>query len=542
MTGFPLQPASFSMTRALSLFRLTLSLALLVCLALFVVRTLHWPLVGDASLLHYVNFLMDHGMVLYRDIVDMNMPGSYLIERAGIRVYGASAFGWRLFDFTLLTTIAAAMIAIGVSRSRDWFPGLFAAAFFALIHGRDGIDQTAERDLIMSVALLVACAFLIYAVRRRSILLTSLFGVFAGVATTIKPTAALLWLVLLVMAATALRRQHERPLPYLTAGTLGFVASLGMAAAFLVHEHALAAFLAISRNLMPRYAIIGRLPFGYLLGHSFPSYLLPLVLLWIAALVLRARIQPLAEARTSLERRMLLAGIAFGLISYLAQGKGFPYHRYPLLAFLLLLLAMDLTAALRHPGVQRLVGMVGLIFGACFLAPICLAKLSHYDGRTTEFVDALTTDLNARGGTALTRQVQCMDTGAGCITTLNRMQLVQATGFFWDCYLLQPGEDPTLAHWRKQFLDQILEHPPAVFVISDQYCFTSAPSYTKLSHWPAFAQELATGYTLSLERKWPAEPPHLVRWWSQPRDPYGYRIYLRKIIPDGDASRKSARP
>ena len=31
----------------------------------------------------------------------------------------------------------------------------------------------------------------------------------------------------------------------------------------------------------------------------------------------------------------LALGVAFGLFSYFAQGKGFPYHRYPMLAFLM---------------------------------------------------------------------------------------------------------------------------------------------------------------------------------------------------------------
>jgi hypothetical protein len=34
-----------------------------------------WPLFWDAQVFHYGNFLIDHGFVPYRDIIDMNMPG-----------------------------------------------------------------------------------------------------------------------------------------------------------------------------------------------------------------------------------------------------------------------------------------------------------------------------------------------------------------------------------------------------------------------------------------------------------------------------------
>ncbi len=65
-----------------TLFRTALSLVLLTCLATFVVSTYRWPLIGDAALMHYLVFLTRHGMAPYRDIVDMNMPGTYLIEAA----------------------------------------------------------------------------------------------------------------------------------------------------------------------------------------------------------------------------------------------------------------------------------------------------------------------------------------------------------------------------------------------------------------------------------------------------------------------------
>ena len=44
------------------------------------VGTVHWPIVGDAPLFHYIAFLMDHGMKPYREITNNSMPGSYLTE------------------------------------------------------------------------------------------------------------------------------------------------------------------------------------------------------------------------------------------------------------------------------------------------------------------------------------------------------------------------------------------------------------------------------------------------------------------------------
>jgi hypothetical protein len=45
-------------------------LALSLCIAVFLFRSIHWPLLGDASLLHYVVFLAKHGATPYRDSRD----------------------------------------------------------------------------------------------------------------------------------------------------------------------------------------------------------------------------------------------------------------------------------------------------------------------------------------------------------------------------------------------------------------------------------------------------------------------------------------
>ena len=64
------------------------SIFLIGCLFLYVIGTWHWPLVGDAALMHYVVFLMDHGMAPYRDIVDPNLPTTFLIQGVVIHLFG----------------------------------------------------------------------------------------------------------------------------------------------------------------------------------------------------------------------------------------------------------------------------------------------------------------------------------------------------------------------------------------------------------------------------------------------------------------------
>ena len=73
--------------------RLMVAVVLVASVGFAAIATLHWPVVGDAPLMHYVAFLIDHGKVPYRDIVDVNLPGTYALE-SGRQFMGSARAGW----------------------------------------------------------------------------------------------------------------------------------------------------------------------------------------------------------------------------------------------------------------------------------------------------------------------------------------------------------------------------------------------------------------------------------------------------------------
>ena len=74
-------------------------------------RSLGWPLIHDAPLFHYVAWLMGQGLVPYRDIFDMNLPGVYLLHWAVLATVGAGDLAWRLVDLGWLAATAALLFA-----------------------------------------------------------------------------------------------------------------------------------------------------------------------------------------------------------------------------------------------------------------------------------------------------------------------------------------------------------------------------------------------------------------------------------------------
>lgn len=507
--------------------RLIVAFALAASVLVAILGTLHWPIVGDAPLFHYIAFLMDHGKVPYRDIVDINMPGVYALEWSAIHVLGRGALAWRVFDFGLIAVCATAMMAIAGPMGPDGrLGGWFGGALFALIHFRDGPTHTGQRDLMMTAFLMMACAALFAFVRRRSAWAAVGFGLSAGCASIVKPSGVLFAAVFVALwwwrlrtsrtPAQAAEARSGRSLAAFLAA--GFSLPAVLCGFWLWRHSALGAFVALNRGLVAYHATLGRPSLAALVVGSFPSVMLA-VALPAAVLLVTLRLW------RSWGAAVLMAGAAVGALSYVLQGKGFPYHRYPTEAFLALGCGLALVPALRSARWPRCVALTGVLLGALYLAPASAAIACHFDWRNQEFNHELAGDLIALGGrAALQGQVQCVDMTSGCLNTLYNLQIVQATGYLYDCYLFQPRQTAVSLQYRAAFWQALEQARPRVLVVTDQQCFAMTRDWNGPGRWPQFAAMLASDYTLEKQYT----PPHLVGWWRKPAVPYSYRLYVRK--------------
>jgi hypothetical protein len=539
------------------------------CLLVFMLETWHWPLVGDAVSVHYLILLMAHGMAPYRQIVDAQMPGTYLVDWLVVHVFGGGRAALRLFDFSLIAAAMVAMIAIAwpvaTRRAQGWFDDGRYAAFlagclFGSVHGRDGIEQGGQRDLIMAVLLLAAYALAFHALRRQRPVLLGLAAFCSTLALTIKPTVLLAAYLVLVLALIQLRRLKIPVFTYVLAACVGVALPLAAVVIFLAVNHSIPAFLDAVRGMWPYYATLQRRPVAYLLQHSF-SPLASLLVLWAAIGLLngislsRLRKSPgrsdeLVAIRANSavldvrwEGAALYGGLILCLVSFIVQGKGFVYHRYPFLAFLLLIVMLQFQRAfdsrafedggptLTVTAVTRYVGALGMIVAALFIAPISTYKISRFDWRNDDYYSQLSADLNRLGGKGLSGHVQCVDAFSGCISTLYRMDLVQSTGFLVDFYFFAPRPNAVIDAMRQHFWQDMQQNPPRVFVVSKQvfptvFSSTGEPldTYDKLKRWPQFDDYLTQHYAMAEEHEF-LRP---VLWASHGSHPAGYRIYVRK--------------
>lgn len=500
--------------RLVGILRALLVSVLVAGMIFYVVRSIHWPLLVDSPIMHYVQFLMDHGLHPYAEITDNNMPGAYLTEGWAMSIFGGGDLGWRTYDFFLLGVLTLAMVVI--ARPYDWLAGFYAGGFFTLLHASEGPNYAGEREQVMTALFFVAYAFLFTAIRRRSPWCVSFFGLAAGMAGAIKPTTVPLIFLLLVFAAIVLRRREERMAPYVAWGLAGIAAAAALNIDFLVRHNAVKPFLFVLLKITPAYVALHHPGVLGMLRQSFPLNMFLLLGIGVVlAVTLRA---------WNWERWALLLGAATGLFSFVIQHKGFLHHRYMFLSFVLLLLTLEFTRSLARPGTPRLLG------AAAVLATLILS-VPHYVLRLRDSIDgsdlttALQQDLQHLGGSQLQGQVQCFDLVYGCINALYHLGLVENTGYTGDLLLFSPTDNVGTRYYRDMFWRLDREHPASVYVMTNQW-FGGRNTFDKINTWPSFAEHLAKNYTLVTSREFPNEGT-TGPVANPSEDPPAYRIFVR---------------
>jgi hypothetical protein len=274
----------------------------------------------------------------YIDMFETNPPMSILLYLpAVIAGRGLGVAPEILVNVLVLLAIAASLALSGRALSQSigdrvklW--KLAAAGAFVLTVLPTGVF--AEREHIVVIAILPFLAVVIArsqaqgATKPPGALVAVIAGLGCGVAMAIKPHFALVAGGALLVSAWRMRSIRPLIAPEVWAASL--VVGL-YALAIVLFFPAFLTFLPIIRDT---YLAV-RQPFFQLL--IWPPPLVWLILGGVAFLTAKAR--PGAGWPVAI----LLAASAGGFASYLIQGKGWPYHSYPMLSLATLALAVSVT-------------------------------------------------------------------------------------------------------------------------------------------------------------------------------------------------------
>ncbi len=463
--------------------------------------------------MHYVYFLITRGYRPYSQITDMNLPGCYLMEGWAMNVFGWGDLAWRIYEFFLTAVLAASGFIIG--GRRRWMAGLYCALFFTLMHAAEGPCMAVERDEVMTVLLVAATACLFVALRRNLPILLFPCGLLSALATSMKPSALLTTAILLGCAWGVAHRNGQRARWYLLWGCAGVLTAAAIVIAFMLREHAFAAFFFILRDVLPSYVKEKNFGRRYLLRHLTPAPLLLLILLAAVAAYVR-------RERWTWERTVLLLASGAGLLTYWVQAKGYLYHRYTYTTFLLLWVGWELSdSEAFQRKLPRLLEAGGLLALFLVASPFYVQRIHAYPHDYLHPQDigyAMEADLSRLGVDHLQHNVQCLDLVNGCLTALYHLRLIQSTGTTGDLLLFSPRQTPAVTFYRQWFWQQEQAHPPDVIVLGNEWYFDYLlPNGEKLATWPAYDRYLHENYVSVTRRTFGTGPV-----------PPAYQILLRK--------------
>ncbi len=470
--------------------------------ALLAWRSLTWPLIHDVALMHYVAWRIGDGATPYRDLFDMNQPGTYLIHLAVLRTLGGGDLAWRVVDLGWLAATAGAIAAFAA----PW--GALASAagalVFATYHLAGGAWQAGQRDFLLCLLLVVGALGVVRWLEGGRLVSLVWSGAALGAGITVKPHAALFAGALAAVVAVAAAR------------ACGGVAAGGVTALFLAAVVAapigVLGWLALSGGLAAWYEIVT----GYLiplysrLGRASPWN----VYRWHAwiPLALGVALSLAAALRRGRSARHLVAalGVAYGLVHYAAQGKGWEYHLYPLAAFAAVLVAAELPWALAAR--RRL--LAGAI-AAALVASLVLLGAKALEASPAEFwwereaiVRAVEADVRARLAPGET--VQVLDTTMGGLHALFRLGVRQPTRFLYDFHFFHDESAPVVKALRAEFIRALDAHPPRLIVLFERGW--PAGGYERVERFPALAARLSERYDPPVTRA-------------------GYRLYAKRHDP-----------
>jgi hypothetical protein len=397
--------------------------------------------------------------------------------------------------------------------------------------------EAGERDLFAAALLIAGVAAFVWAKRSNRIAPAFLFGVAAGFALTVKPTF-ILFCLLPVVDQLFSREERGLFLRRCAVVAAGIACPLLGCILWLGSMHSLRSFAYTLEVLAPYHASLGHATWRFLLYNSI-SPMLVLVLLWLAVHGL-GRMEPsrfqARVLRDAVVRRMLLYCAFAGWLSYLLQRKAFLYQRDPFLVFFLLLIALDLNAFLSSGFENRgqwWLSAVALLWTAMIFAPASAWKVAHYQSPDAAFQAELSADLQVVDREdhlgSLSGKVQCLDTIAGCIDTLEHLQLMQASGQIYDEFLFQPPSREAIRDSRSSYAQEVRANPPVIFIVTASL-FPSGPAgYEKLAQWKGFDDWLDQHYAVAVERT----PSAGYRSMGRVVVPDSYRLYVRREVAGG---------
>jgi hypothetical protein len=337
-------------------------------------------------------------------------------------------------------------------------------------------------------------------------------GLFLGAGAAIKPFAVILFLFFLLMVTVYTYRSGGRWLVHGALSIAGFCLLPGLCLLWLWKIGGLKPFFDIAFNYaLPLYSQITFVP----KWTTYKFFSAP-VFLGLGLIIGLGLTDIIIQRKVDVRQGLLLLGIVYGIIHFIAQGHLY-YQLYPAILFAFLMAASWIkhSPQKKHKVLYMLMMFV-IMYASLELAyhsvkQVIVKPPAYYSKDYPEFFfNRLVNHLKGRVPPSDT--VQIMENTGGGIHALLKLHYRQPTRFLHDAYLFYKIDHPYVQKLRREFLHDLKQHPPLFLVITK----TGWPinGYERLKTFPELHKWIHDNYVIETE----AEKTYRMH----------YRIYRKK--------------
>jgi hypothetical protein len=435
-------------------------------LLLLALLSLRWKMQHDPPLFFYVSFLMEHGKIPYRDIFEMNVPGTYLAYSIIGKITRYNEFGIRCVDLSILMVIGI-LNWIWMKRidSRSAWFGTVAWSFSYLGLGP---EMSLQREYLILVPLLCGIVISTSKNQDRKFWLSVVTGFCFGFAATIKPHSLIGLVPVVAFQYFDNRNFYIRRILLPT-----FIGVLIPIIAFAIWLYAIGAqraFLDIVFHYWPLYTHLNG-QYTTISGAERLVYLLQKIRtfaglsLWVAAALIGSYVVLFVTAMTQLQKRqvgfLLFLALAYTIYPIFA-GQFFTYHWLLYLFFIIQLSSLCLAKQPKDiRALQRLFPVLVLLFAMFTTLPVrvffnMIAR--HSTDVRAERVSEISNFLNENIVSGDT--VQPLDWTGGMINAMLRSKAMIATPFIYDFHFYHHVSNSYIQRLRNRFLQALRNTKP----------------------------------------------------------------------------------
>jgi hypothetical protein len=464
------------------------------------------------------------GLIPYRDLYELNMPGTFFAALIIGKLTGYSEFWVRILDFILVAVI----IGLGGlwMRKLSLWAGLLGGAAWALAYFALGPTAMMQREYMMLIPILCSLAAYTNISAERPFWRFFLTGIFLGAAVTIKPQAivgvlpiaAMDWHAAVTEPDLSLRKKGAASLRWILLWLgLGFLTPLAVMFLYLAVIGALPEFLEIVFKYLPLFAQMNgnhqavsgirriySIITEYVKLGGYGIWIAPA--LWGTYLFRQSADIPAEKKRLG----MLLLWFVITFSIYPAiSGQFFPQH-WLIFAFLLFQAAFLCVTANVTVGstlFRRLPAGLLLIASLTLMRPDTLDNLwllavkhelpvanNPKEGRVDEIAAFLETHLRP-GDT-----VHPMDWVGGAVHAMLIAKVKIATPYLYDEYFYHNVNDPYIQELRTRFIDDLTRARPRFIIeVYDDGPYAEPTGPNTSREFPEFRDFLAENYSVVKE-------------------------------------------